>query len=96
MSDDPIRRGNRWQAFYEEEGGIRDMLATIRAAYFERMSALEPWQVAQLSNLAIAAKVVTQLDAAVMDIVAQGKIADAARRTAEAHEAIPDHKRRWA
>lgn len=94
--EDPIRRMHRWQNFYEEPGGLREMMGTIRATYFARMSAVEPWEVAQLSNLAIAAKVTEQLDAMIQAIARDGKIAEAADRQAEKVASIPDYKRRWA
>ncbi len=93
--DDPIRRQHRWQAFYEEEGGLRDMLGEMRAAFFQRMSAVEPWEVAKLSNLALAAKQVAMLDTAVLAIIADGKTAQAAQRHADQVASIPDYKRRW-
>lgn len=94
--EDPIRRMHRWAAFYEEPGGLREMMGTIRAEYFRRMSSVEPWQVAQLANLAIAAKVTEQLDAMIQSIARDGKIAEAADRQAEKIASIPDYKRRWA
>jgi len=93
--EDPIRRQKRWQAFYEEPEGLRDMLATLRATYFQRMSSVEPWEVAKLTNLAIAAKIVTQFDGMIQAIIAEGKMAKAANDAAEKMAAIPDYKRRW-
>jgi len=94
--EDPIRRKNRWQAFYEEDGGLRDMMAEMRAAYFQRMSACEPWEVAKLANLAIAAKQIANLDTGVQRIIATGKVQQSAQEAADAQAAIPDYKRRWA
>lgn len=94
--EDPIRRQKRWQPFYEEPGGLRDMLSEMRAAYFMRMSVVEPWEVAKLANLAIAAKQIDMLDTAVLRIISDGKTAQAANDHADRVAAIPDYKRRWA
>ena len=42
MSEDAVHRANRWREFYEEESGLRDVLDTLRRAYFDRASELMP------------------------------------------------------
>lgn len=32
---DAVERGQRWQSFYNEQGGLADMLAALRAEAFE-------------------------------------------------------------
>lgn len=95
VSDDPIRRKQRWQAFYDEPDGLRDMLATIRATYFQRLSQVEPWQVAQLANLGIAAKITDQLDQMIRAVIDEGKVAEAAKLHTDKIASLPDYKRRW-
>jgi hypothetical protein len=63
MSEDAIHRAARWQAFYEEDGGLREVLAMLRQAYFDRAADLMPNDTAALLKLGMAAKIVEQIDA---------------------------------
>lgn len=94
MNEDPIQRGRRWAAFYEEDGGLRDMLDALGTTYIERMSALEPWDTEKLAKLAMANKIAKQLDGFVMEIIGSGDVAAAAKRHREKIEALPLRKRR--
>lgn len=95
MSDDPIRRAQRWRAFYEEEGGLRDMIDEIGRAYLLRMASVEPWETGKLSKLAMAHKITEQLDGFVQAVFLDGAVAEQAKRHAEKIEALPERKRRW-
>lgn len=72
---DPKHRADRWRAFYEEEGGIRDALELLRRAYFERAAELPVKDTAGLQKLSIASKLVEELDRHVVNIIASGDIA---------------------
>lgn len=72
---DPKRRADRWRAFYEEDGGIRDALELLRRAYFERAAELPVRDTAGLQKLSIASKLVEELDRHVLNIIASGDIA---------------------
>ena len=72
---DPRHRADRWRAFYEEEGGIRDALEILRRAYFERAAELPVKDTAGLQKLSIASKLVEELDRHVVNIIASGDIA---------------------
>lgn len=72
---DPRHRADRWRAFYEEEGGIRDALELLRRAYFERAAELPVKDTAGLQKLSIASKLVEELDRHVVNIIASGDIA---------------------
>jgi len=95
MIADPIRRAQRWRAFYDEEGGLKDMLEEISKTYLLRMAAVEPWEVGKLSKLAMAHKIAGQIDGFVQAILLDGGIAEQAERHAEKIEALPERKRRW-
>lgn len=95
MNTDSIRRAQRWRAFYEEDGGLKDMLAEIGKTYLLRMAAVEPWETGKLSKLAMAHKIAEQLDGFVQAILLDGGIAEQANRHAEKIEALPERKRRW-
>tara|TARA_R110002074_G_scaffold262994_2_gene435124 strand:- start:10401 stop:10703 length:303 start_codon:yes stop_codon:yes gene_type:complete len=94
MTEEDIRRGQRWAAFYAEEGGLRDILTAIGATYIERMSSVEPWETDKLAKLAMANKITKQIDVFVQEIIGTGKVAQAAQRHAEKIEQIPERKRR--
>lgn len=96
MTDnDPIRRKKRWEAFYNESGGFRDMILTLQATYLQHIIDADPRQVAVIANMKIAHKIAVELDGLAQSIIADGKVAEAATAHAEKIAAIPDHKRRW-
>ena len=94
MSQDPIMRGRRWQAFYDEDGGMRDMVDAIGRTYLERMAAVDPWNVEQLQILALAHKVTQQLDGMVKAIVGGAEVAQAAQEYTTRMQGLPASKRR--
>jgi hypothetical protein len=95
MSEDAIHRANRWREFYEEEGGLRDMLGTLRRAYFDRAGDLMPNDTAALLKLGMAAKIVEQVDAHVRHLLASGKMEQAAQDHAERIAKLPEARRRF-
>ncbi len=72
---DPKARSDRWRAFYEEDGGLRDMLLDLRRAYFERAGQLGARDTDGLWKLSIASKLVDELDRQVGAIIGSGDIA---------------------
>lgn len=90
-----IKRGQRWKLFYEEDGGLRDILATIGRTYIDRMSDVEPWEADKLSKLAMANKIVGQLDNVVREIIASGQVAEHSKAHTKKIESLPAAKRRW-
>lgn len=94
MTDDALQRGRRWKAFYEEDGGLRDMLDTLGETYLDRMSSVEPWETDKLAKLAMANKITKQLKGLVVDIIGRGDVAAAASKHREQIEALPLRKRR--
>lgn len=94
MTEDPIMRGRRWKVFYEEEGGLRDMLETIGQTYLERLSHVDPWKVDQLQVLAMAHKVTQQVDGMVRAIIGGAEVAQAAKEYTTKMQALPEAKRR--
>lgn len=95
MSEDIIHRANRWREFYEEEGGLKDVLGTLRRAYFDRAGELMPGDTAALLKLGMAAKIVEQLDAHIRHIVAAGRLEQAAQDHAERIARLPEARRRF-
>ena len=95
MSEDPIHRAGRWREFYEEEGGLKDVLETLRRAYFERAGELMPGDSAALLKLGMAAKIVDQVDAHIRQILNAGRLEQAAQDHAERIGKLPEARRRF-
>jgi len=95
MSEDVIHRANRWREFYEEDGGLRDVLDTLRRAYFERAGDLMPGDSAALLKLGMAAKIVEQIDAHIRQIVSAGRLEQAAQDHATRIARLPEARRRF-
>lgn len=95
MSEDPVHRATRWHAFMHEDGGILEVLTTLRHAYFDRAADLMPNQTSELLKLGMAAKIVDQIEAHLQQIVTAGKIAQAAQDHADKIARLPEAKRRF-
>lgn len=95
VSEDPIHRATRWQHFYAEAGGLKEVLDTLRKAYFHRAADLMPNQTSELLKLGMAAKIVDQIDQHVLYIINAGKVEQAAQEHADKIARIPEAKRRF-
>lgn len=95
MSEDAIHRGKRWREFYEEEGGLRDVLETLRRAYFDRAGELMPNDTAALLKLGMAARIVEQVDAHIRHIMCAGRLEQAAQDHADRIAKLPEARRRF-
>lgn len=80
---DAIARGERWEQFYKEEGGLGDMIAKLRQAYFEKVGALKAGEHEALQMLAIADRIAREIEREVLSVVETGKIAVQAKAHAE-------------
>lgn len=94
VSQDPIIRGGRWKAFYNEDGGLKDMFAEIRGVYLDRLAKTEPHKVEHLQILALAHKVTQQVEDMVTAIIHGAEFAQAAKEHTSKIQAIPEAKRR--
>ena len=94
MSEDAIHRANRWREFYDEDGGLKDVLDTLREAYFARAGELMPGDTAALLKLGMAAKIVEQIDTHIRQILSAGRLEQAAQDHAERIAKLPE-ARRW-
>ncbi len=74
MTEDPLHRAQRWTAFYEEDGGLREMIEGLRKAYFERAQSLGARDTDGLFKLSVADKIVGEIDAHVRFICDGGLI----------------------
>lgn len=83
--EDAVARGQRWEMFYREEGGLGDMLARIRMSYFEAASAVGHRDNDKLYEFAVADRLARELEREVLQIIVTGK-AEFERREAVARE----------
>lgn len=74
MSEDPLHRASRWKAFYEEDGGIREVIADIRAQYFAKASSLGVKDTDALLKLSMADKIAQEIDSYFQGIIAGGTV----------------------
>ncbi len=95
MSEDIVHRANRWREFYEEEGGLKDVLETLRRAYFDRAGELMPGDTAALLKLGMAAKIVEQVETHIRHILTAGRLEQAAQDHAERIAKLPEARRRF-
>lgn len=72
---DAIQRGQRWESFYREEGGLADMIARLRKGYFEAASAIGHRDDKQLYEFVVADRMARELDREVQQIIVTGKAA---------------------
>lgn len=71
---DAIARGQRWQSFYEEEDGLRDMIASLRHDYFVKVGQLSPGDRDKLLALGMADKIATEIERKVQSVIETGKL----------------------
>lgn len=74
-SPDAKVRGERWHAFYHEEGGLADMLAEVRREAFEAASELDPSETEKIYYWAMSDRNVRRLENKVRSVIANGRIA---------------------
>ena len=74
-SPDAVARGQRWEAFYNEQGGLADMIAALRKEAFEAAAEIDPREANLIYNGAIADRNLRQLEQKVRAVVANGQIA---------------------
>jgi len=95
MTDDPIHRATRWHDFYHEDGGLKDMLDTLRDAYLDRAAALMPNDTAALLKLGMARKIVGEIESHVLSIFDAAKVISAAQDHADRIAKLPEARRRF-
>lgn len=91
-----IARAQRWSAFMDEPGGLRDMLAHMTAAHMREAVQCEPWDTDRLKKVALSLKLIGELQQAIQSIADSGKLADhAAREHATRVAATRERKPLW-
>lgn len=92
---DPIVRGRRYELFWNEKGGLKDMLAEIRQTYLDRLAQTNPADVQQLQVLALAHRISVEFEGMVRTVINGGDVAQAARDYSTKMAAIPASSRRF-
>lgn len=85
---DAISRGERWEAFYTEEGGLADMLTKLRRQYFEASAGLPFSDLDKRYEYALADRVARELDREVRTVIETGRIRAKERAFAESNAAL--------
>lgn len=82
---DAVERGQRWEAFYREAGGIADMIQALRAGYFEAYAGLGVSDHDRQYEYALADRLARELDREVRKVIETGRI-EASNRAALAQQ----------
>lgn len=71
---DAVARGQRYQAFYDEDQGLRDMFTALRRDYFEKVGQLNPGDTDSLKALAMADRICREVERKFQTVIETGKI----------------------
>lgn len=85
---DAVERGQRWEAFYREQGGLADMLAGLRMEAFEIAAEIDPRDTALLAYWATADRNIRRLQQRIEQVIITGKVKVAEAQQAERNAAI--------
>jgi hypothetical protein len=80
---DAVARGQRWEAFATEEGGIYDMISALRRDYFEKVGQLSPGDVESLRALGMADRIAREIERKVQTVIETGRLRAKDRAHAE-------------
>lgn len=94
QGDDPVARGQRWRSFYNETGGLADMIRELRRGYFEKAGHLQPGDIQGLQALSLADRILAEIDGRVRTIIVEGEAAAREREHAAKIAALPEAMRR--
>lgn len=86
---DAVAKGERWRAFYHEEGGLADMLEALRKEAFEAAAELDPKDTDKIYYWATADRNLRKLDQRVRSIIVNGDIVAKRNDAANASVGMP-------
>lgn len=75
MGADKVARGQRWEAFYTEDGGLADMIREIRTEAFEAAAETPPQDIETLHYWTTADRTARLLEQKVRSVIQSGKVA---------------------
>jgi hypothetical protein len=91
---DAVVRADRWVQFYNEPGGLGDMIQGIRREYFEQVGGLRAGDADGMRALAMADLIARKLDGTVKLIIETGDMERQSRQHAAQIAALPEAMRR--
>jgi len=71
---DAVARGMRYDSFYNEEDGLRDMITSLRQDYFQKMGELKPNDLDGLRALGMADRIAREIERKVQSVIETGRI----------------------
>lgn len=74
MGKDAVARGERWEQFYREDGGIADMIEALRREAFEAAAELDPSETDKIAYWGMSDRNLRRLAQRVENIIATGKL----------------------
>ena len=86
-SPDAIVRGQRWEAFYYEDGGLAEMIEAMRREAFEAAAELDPRDTDKIYYWATADRNLRRLEQKVRGVIVSGQIE--AKRRAHVDAGMP-------
>lgn len=85
---DAVERGQRWEQFYREQGGLLDMLEALRREAFEAAAELDPKDTDKIYYWATADRNIRRLQSRVEAVVMSGRVEAERRNAITAQEAF--------
>ena len=83
---DAVERGQRWEQFYREQGGLADMLEGLRREAFEAAAELDPKDTDKIYYWAMADRNIRRLQGRIEGVVMTGRVEAERRNTVAAQE----------
>lgn len=71
---DAVARGQRWENFYHEVGGLADMIEGLRRGYFVKVGSLKPGDHDSLLALGMADRIAREIEREVLSVIETGKL----------------------
>ena len=85
---DAVERGQRWEQFYREQGGLLDMLEALRREAFEAAAELDPRDTDKIYYWATADRNIRRLQGRIENVVMTGRVEAERRNTVAAQDAF--------
>lgn len=83
---DAVERGQRWEQFYREQGGLLDMLEALRREAFEAAAELDPKDTDKIYYWATADRNIRRLQGRIENVIMSGRVEADRRNAIAAHD----------
>lgn len=91
---DAVARGQRWLSFYNEPGGLAEVLESMRRGYFEKAGQVKPGDLEALMALSLADRICGEIDGAFRQVITEGQLEANERIRADKIARLPEAMRR--